>query len=116
MSRQSTRLRALKTRFLLPFTTLALLLSAGCVTRPMTVNATAPNCPQVVLDELLSPTPGVAEPGQTLGDWVAFAVQTEAARLSGNRDKRLAKLILDDCRKRYEAAVAPKHRKFLGIF
>lgn len=86
------------------------------MTRPVTVNATAPACPQVVLDELLKDTPGVAEPGPTMGEWVQFAVQTEAARLSGNRDKRLAKLILDDCRRRYEAAVAPKHRKFLGIF
>jgi hypothetical protein len=86
------------------------------VTRPVTVTAKAPACPQAILDELLAPTPGVREPGQTMGEWVAFGVQTEAARLSGNRDKRLAKLILDDCRARYELATTPMRRKILGIF
>lgn len=86
------------------------------MTRPVNIQATAPQCPQAVLDELLSPTPGADLPTATMGEWIAFAVQTEAARLSGNRDKRLAKMILDDCRQRYEAAVAPKRRKFLGIF
>jgi hypothetical protein len=80
------------------------------------VTAPPPLCPTKVLDELLSPTPGADLPAGTFGAWVTFAVQTEAARLSGNRDKRLAKIILDDCRARYEAAVAPKRRKFLGIF
>jgi hypothetical protein len=82
MSKPSTRLRALTTRCLLPFTTLALLLSSACVTRPLTVTAPPPLCPDKVLDELLSPTPGADLPGQTFGAWVAFAVQAEAARLS----------------------------------
>lgn len=86
------------------------------MTRPLTITAPARQCPDKVIDELLSPTPGADLPGQTMGDWIAFSVETEAARLSGNRDKRLAREILDDCKARYEAAVAPKRRKFLGIF
>lgn len=78
--------------------------------------APPPLCPTKVLNALLAPTPGVDMPAAQMGEWIAFAVQTEAARLSGNRDKSLAKLILDDCRARYEAAVAPKRRKFLGVF
>jgi hypothetical protein len=80
------------------------------------VTAPPPLCPTKVIDELLSPTPGADLPVGTFGAWVTFAVQSEAARLSGNRDKRLAREIMDDCRTRYEAAVAPKHRKFLGVF
>lgn len=116
MSKQSDLRRALLIPCLLLSTTLALPLLSACVTRPVAVNPAPPQCPQAVLDELLSDTPGANLPGPTFGEWVTFSVQTEAARLSGNRDKQVAKAILADCRARYAEATKAKRKKFLWIF
>ena len=94
-----------------------MLLSASCGSTTL-INARLINCPGLISEELRA-GPEVTqaeEPDGTAGGWVNFGQETEAGRLSENRDKRTVVHITDTCHAENVRINTPPRRRILGIF
>jgi hypothetical protein len=83
------------------------------------VKARLIDCPKLVDDQLRAAASATAapEPDRGFGGWVNFGQQTEAGRLSENRDKRLVDRLYQRCHEENERInLAPERSRILGIF
>lgn len=76
------------------------------------------NCPEIVPDELRAgpEASAAAMPDGSIGGLADFGQQTEAGRLSENRDKRTVDQLYQRCHAENVRINTAPRRKFLGIF